>query len=76
VSETIHVQVFMFKQQFNINIFIIIQLINMNTSSRKYPVEGRVTASSDFPISLILSDLNRCSRTKLMEVDDHSEDPL
>jgi hypothetical protein len=30
----------MFKQQLNINIFMIIQPINMNTSLRKYPVEG------------------------------------
>jgi hypothetical protein len=76
VSETIHVQVFMFKQQLKINIFMIIKLINMNTSLRKYHVEGRVTASPDFPISLIVSDLNRCSRTKSMQTDDRSEDPL
>jgi hypothetical protein len=54
VIETIHVQLFMFKQQLNINIFMIIQLINMNTSLRKYPVEGRVTTSPDFQISLIV----------------------
>jgi hypothetical protein len=53
VSETIHVHVFMFKQQLNIIIFMIIQLINMNISLRKYPVEGWVTASPNFPISLI-----------------------
>jgi hypothetical protein len=54
VSETIHVQVSIFKQQLNINIFVIIQLINMNTSLSKYSVEGRVTASNDFSISLIV----------------------
>jgi hypothetical protein len=54
VSETIHVQVFVLKQQLNINIFMIIQLISMNTSLRKYPVEDRVMASPDFPISLIV----------------------
>jgi hypothetical protein len=48
VSETIHVQVFMFKQQLSINIFMIIQLINMNTSLSKYPVEGRVTHHPTF----------------------------
>jgi hypothetical protein len=42
----------MFKQQLNIKIFMIIQLINMNTSLRKYPVEGGVTESPDFPLSL------------------------
>jgi hypothetical protein len=52
VSETIHVQVFMFKQQLNIKIFMIIQLINMNINLRKYPVEGKVTESADFPLSL------------------------
>jgi hypothetical protein len=55
---------------------MIIKLINMNTSLRKYPVEGRVMASPDFPVSLIVSDLNRCSRTKSMQADDRSEDPL
>jgi hypothetical protein len=31
---------------------MIIQLINMNTSLRMYPVEGSVTVSPDVPISL------------------------
>jgi hypothetical protein len=53
VSETIHVYVFMFKQQLNIKLFMIIQ-INMNTSLREYPVEGWVTESPDFPISFIV----------------------
>jgi hypothetical protein len=52
VSETIHVQKFMFKQKLNINIFMIIQLINMNISLRKYLVEGKVAESSNFPLSL------------------------
>jgi hypothetical protein len=55
---------------------MIMHLINMNTSLRKYLVEGRVTTSLDFPISLIVSDLNRCTRTKSMQADDRSEDPL
>jgi hypothetical protein len=38
VNETIHVHVFMFRQQLNITIFMIIQLINMNISLRKYLV--------------------------------------
>jgi hypothetical protein len=42
----------MFKQQLNIKIFMIIQLINMNINLRKYPVEGKVTESADFPLSL------------------------
>jgi hypothetical protein len=75
VGETIHVHVFMFKQQLNINLFMIRQLINMNTSFREYPVEGWVTASPDIPISLIVSDLNRYSRTQSMQ-DDRSADPL
>jgi hypothetical protein len=72
VSETIHVHMCMFKQQLNIAIFMIIQLINMNIGLREYHVEGRVTASPDFSISLIVSDLNRCSRTQSMHADDHS----
>jgi hypothetical protein len=66
----------MFKQQLNITIFMIIQLINMNIGLREYPVEGWVTASTDFLISLIVSDLNRCSRTQSMQADDRSADPL
>jgi hypothetical protein len=62
----------MFKQQLNITIFIIIQLINMDIGLREYPVERWVTASPDFPISLIVSDLNRCSLTQSMQPDDHS----
>jgi hypothetical protein len=46
------VQIFVFKQQVNIYIFMITQVINMNTSLRMYPVEGRVMASLDIPISL------------------------
>jgi hypothetical protein len=42
----------MFKQQLNITIFMIIQLINMNIGLREYPVEGKVTESPDFPLSL------------------------
>jgi hypothetical protein len=75
VSETIHVNVRMFKQQLNITIFVVIQLINMNTSLREYLVEGWVMASPDFPVSLIVSDLNRCSPTQSMQADDHSVDP-
>jgi hypothetical protein len=76
VSETIHVHVYMFKQQLNITIFMIIQLINMNIGLRGYHVEDWVTASPDFPLSPIVSDLNRCSRTQSMQVDDRSADPL
>jgi hypothetical protein len=76
VSETIHVHVCMFKQQLNIIIFMIIQLINMNIGLREYPVEGWVTASPDFPISLIVSDLDQCSRTQSMQADDRSVDRL
>jgi hypothetical protein len=32
---------------------MIIQLKNMNTSLRKYPVEGKVTESPDFPLTRI-----------------------
>jgi hypothetical protein len=74
VSETLHVHVCMFKQQLNIAIFMIIQLINMNIGLREYPVEGWVTASPDFLISLIMSDLNRCSPTQSMQADDRSAD--
>jgi hypothetical protein len=76
VSETIHVHVCMFKQQLNITIFMIIQLINMNIGLREYPVEDWVTASPDFPLSSIVSDLNRCSRTQSLQADDCSADPL
>jgi hypothetical protein len=76
VSETIHVHVCMFKQQLNIIIFMIIQLINMNIGLREYPVESWVTASPDFPISLIVSDLDQCSRTQSMQADDRSVDRL
>jgi hypothetical protein len=37
---------------------MIIQLINMNFWLRKYPVEVWVTASPEFPLSPIVSDLN------------------
>jgi hypothetical protein len=76
VSGTIHVHVCMFKQQLNITIFMIIQLINMNISLREYPVEDWVTVSPDFPLSPIVSDLNRCSRTQSMQADDRNADPL
>jgi hypothetical protein len=76
VSRTIHVHVCMFKQQLNITIFMIIQLINMNISLREYPVEDWVTVSPDFPLSPIVSDLNRCSRTQSMQADDRNADPL
>jgi hypothetical protein len=75
VSETIHVHMCMFKQQLNITIFMVIQLINMNTGLREYLVEGWVMASPDFPISLIVSNLNRCSRTQSMQAYDRSADP-
>jgi hypothetical protein len=71
VSETIRVNMCMFKQKLNISIFMITQLINMNIGLREYPVEGRVTESPDFPLSLIVSDLNRCSRTNSMQADAH-----
>jgi hypothetical protein len=45
VKQSMCKYLFMFKQQLNINIFMIIPLINMNTSLRKYPLEGRLTAS-------------------------------
>jgi hypothetical protein len=70
------VHVCMFKQQLNITIFMIIQLINMNIGLREYPVEDWVTASPDFPLSPIVSDLNRCSHTQPMQVDDRSADQL
>ena len=57
VSDSNHVQVFMFKQQLNINIFMNIQLINMNISLRLYPRTGRVTESLDAPLSLGLDML-------------------
>jgi hypothetical protein len=66
----------MFKQQLHITIFMIIQLINMNIGLREYPVEDWVTVSPDFPLSPIVSDLNRCSRTHSMQADDRSADPL
>jgi hypothetical protein len=76
VSETIHVHVCMFKHQLNITIFMIIQLINMNTGLKEYPVEDWVTTSPDFPLSPIVSDLNWCSRTQSVQADDRSADPL
>jgi hypothetical protein len=66
----------MFKPQLNITIFMIIQLINMNIGLREYPVEVWVTASSEFPLSPVVSDLNRCSRTQSMQAEDRSADPL
>jgi hypothetical protein len=75
-SETIHVHVCMFKKQLNITIFRIIQLINMNIGLSEYPVEDWVTASPDFPLSPIVSDLNRCSRIQSMQADDRSADSL
>jgi hypothetical protein len=66
----------MFKSQLNITIFMIIQLINMNIWFRKYPVEVWVTVSLEFPLSPIVSDLNRCSRTQSMQAEDRSADPL
>jgi hypothetical protein len=55
---------------------MIIQLINMNIGLREYPVEDWVPASPDFPLSPIVSDLNRCSRTQSLQADDRSADPL
>jgi hypothetical protein len=55
---------------------MIIQLINMNIWLRKYPVEVWVTTSPEFPLSPIVSDLNRCSRTQSMQAGDRSADPL
>jgi hypothetical protein len=69
-------QVYMFKSQLNKTIFIIIQLINMNIWLRKYPVEVWVTVSPEFPLSPIVSDLNRCSCTQSMQAGDRSADPL
>jgi hypothetical protein len=71
-------QVYTFKSQLNITIFIIIQLINMNIWLRKYPVEVWVTASPspEFPLSPIVSDLNWCSCTQSMQAGDRSADPL
>jgi hypothetical protein len=51
---------------------MIVQLVNMNIGSREYPVEDWVTTSPDFPLSPIVSDLNRCSRTQSMQADDRS----
>jgi hypothetical protein len=76
MSETIHVQVCMFKSQLNITIFISIQLINMNIWLRKYPVEVWVTVSPEFLLSPNVSDLNRCSCTQSMQTEDRSADPL
>jgi hypothetical protein len=55
---------------------MIIQLINMNIGLREYPVEVWVTASPEFPLSPIVTDLNRCSRTQSMQAEDRSVDPL
>jgi hypothetical protein len=60
----------MFKLQ--LNIFMIIQLINMNICLRKYLVEVWVTASPEFPLSPIVSDLNQSSRTQSMQEEDRS----
>jgi hypothetical protein len=75
MSEIIHMLVCMFKSQLNV-IFMIIQLINMNIWIRKYPVEVWGTASLELPLSPIVSDLNRCSRTQSMQVGDRSADLL
>jgi hypothetical protein len=48
----------------------------MNIGLREYPVEDWVTASLDFPLSPIVSDLNWCSRKQSMQADDRSADPL
>jgi hypothetical protein len=66
----------MFKPLLSITIFMIIQLINMNICLREYPVEVWVTASPEFPLSPIVSDLNRGSRTQSMQAEDRSADPL
>jgi hypothetical protein len=66
----------MFKPQLNITIFMIIQLINMIVCLRKYPVEVWVMASPEFLLSPIVSDLNRSSRTQLMQAEDRSADSL
>jgi hypothetical protein len=55
---------------------MIIQLINMDIGLREYPVEVWVTASLEFPLSPIVSDLNWSSRTQSMQVEDRSADPL
>jgi hypothetical protein len=55
---------------------MIIQLRNMNICLREYPVEVWVTASPEFPLPPIVSDLNRCSRTQSMHAEDRSADPL
>jgi hypothetical protein len=55
---------------------MIIQLINMTIGLREYPVEDWVTASPEFSLSPIVSDLNRCSCTLSMHADDCSADPL
>jgi hypothetical protein len=69
-------QVCMYKPQLNITVFMIIQLINMNIWLRKYPVEVWVMASPKFPLSPIVSDLNRSSRTQSMQPEDRSADSL
>jgi hypothetical protein len=63
----------MFKSQLNITIFMIIQLINMNIGLREYPEKVWVTASPEFPLSPIMSDLNRCSCTQSMQAEDVEE---
>jgi hypothetical protein len=55
---------------------MIIQLINMNICLRKYPVDVWVTASPEFPLSPIVSDLNWSSRTKSMQAEDRSANQL
>jgi hypothetical protein len=59
-----------------LTIFMIIQLINMNICLRKYPVEVWVTASPEFLLSAIVSDLNRSSRSQSMQAEDRSADSL
>jgi hypothetical protein len=48
----------------------------MNIGLREYRVEVWVTASPEFPLSPIVSDLNRCSHTQSMQVEDCSADQL
>jgi hypothetical protein len=55
---------------------MIIQLINMNFGLREYPVEVWVTMPHEFPLSPIVSDLNRGSCTQSMQTEDRSADLL
>ena len=67
VSDTKHVLVFMFKQLININVFMIIQQINMNIKDfRMYPKAGCLPEASNVLLSpglviLIVGDLSRCT---------------